>query len=68
MLIRIDNLKNFSEKETTGCFVSKMKIKYWFLKGELHRESGSAIEWPNGIKEWFLNGRFIKMEEWPIKK
>lgn len=24
--------------------------------GDLHRVDGPAIQWPNGTKEWFLNG------------
>jgi hypothetical protein len=33
--------------------------KYFFLKGEYHREDGPAIEWANGNKSWYLNGEFI---------
>ena len=30
--------------------------KYWYLKGQLHREDGPAIEWADGSKKWFLHG------------
>ena len=31
--------------------------KYWKIKyGKLHREDGPAIEYFNGIREWFKNG------------
>jgi len=30
--------------------------KYWYKNGKLHRESGPAIEYSNGIKYWYLNG------------
>ena len=31
--------------------------KYWYLNGELHRENGPAVEWPNGYKAWYLNDK-----------
>jgi len=31
--------------------------KYWYLKGQLHREDGPAVEWANGDKDWCLNGK-----------
>ena len=30
--------------------------RYYNSAGELHREDGPAIEWPNGSKEWCQNG------------
>jgi len=36
----------------------------WFnLEGELHREDGPAIEWCDGGKEWYLNGKRLSEEE-----
>lgn len=29
----------------------------WFHDGKLHRLDGPAVEWSNGVKGWFLNGR-----------
>ena len=31
--------------------------KEWYRNGELHRESGPAIEDANGDKWWYLNGK-----------
>jgi len=31
--------------------------KKWYLKYQLHREDGPAIEWASGTKEWCLNGK-----------
>ena len=31
--------------------------RYYNSAGELHREDGPAIEWPNGSKEWWQNGK-----------
>ena len=28
--------------------------KAWMLNGNLHRETGPAIEWANGFKEWYV--------------
>lgn len=30
--------------------------KFWYLYGKLHRLDGPAIEFPNGYKEWWING------------
>tara|TARA_R110002126_G_scaffold60959_4_gene158118 strand:- start:64 stop:306 length:243 start_codon:yes stop_codon:yes gene_type:complete len=30
--------------------------KYWLLCGQRHREDGPTIEYPDGRKEWWLNG------------
>lgn len=37
-------------------------IKEWFLDGVLHREDGPAIEYPDGSKEWYVNGVRTKVE------
>ena len=29
-------------------------------KGEIHREDGPAIEYANGYKSWWVNGKFVK--------
>jgi hypothetical protein len=34
--------------------------KYWYKNGELHREDGPAIKYPNGYTERWLNGKKIK--------
>ena len=31
--------------------------KFWYLKGELHREDGPACEYDGGHKHWYLNGK-----------
>lgn len=42
----------------TSC--SKNGIKYWYQNRKLHRIDGPAIEYPDGTKEWYING--IKQE------
>ena len=37
--------------------------KHWYLKGQLHREDGPAIEWADGDKHWYLNGKAISEQE-----
>ncbi len=32
--------------------------KYWYKNGKLHREDGPAIEWADGEKRWWLEGKF----------
>jgi len=38
----------------------------YYLNGKLHREDGPAVIYPNGIIEYFLNGKniTIEVEEW----
>ena len=43
-------------------FEYKIKIyedrtEWYNLKGQLHREGGPAIEYANGTKSWYLNGK-----------
>ena len=37
--------------------------KCWFLNGNLHREDGPAIEWSNGYKAWYLDGKKLTEQE-----
>ena len=36
---------------------------FWRLNGNLHREDGPAIEYANGTKYWWLNGKEYTEEE-----
>jgi len=39
--------------------------QFWYFEGDLHREEGPAIIWPDGKKEWFLDGvRFYEESKW----
>ena len=35
----------------------------WCLDGQIHREDGPAIEWADGGRSWFLNGKRVTEEE-----
>ena len=37
--------------------------KAWYLNDELHREDGPAIEYANGVKYWYLNGKHLTEAE-----
>ena len=37
--------------------------RYYNTAGQLHRTDGPAIEWADGDKWWFLNGKRITQEE-----
>jgi len=32
------------------------------MNGQFHRKNGPAVEWANGSKEWWLNGKKITEE------
>ena len=38
-------------------------IKYWYQNGELHRETGPAVEYANGSKWWYLSDTGMSEEE-----
>lgn len=31
--------------------------KEWWINGQLHREDGPAIEYPDGSREWWINNK-----------
>jgi hypothetical protein len=33
--------------------------KHWFLKGNVHREDGPAVEYADGKVEWHLNNEWM---------
>ena len=35
----------------------------WVLNGKRHREDGPAVKYPDGHKEWYLNGNCLTFEE-----
>jgi len=43
--------------------------RVWRLDGQLHREDGPALEWPDGRRWWYLNGQRHRADgpavEWP---
>jgi hypothetical protein len=38
--------------------------KYWILNDKLHCEHGPAVEWANGNKFWYLNGKELTETDW----
>jgi hypothetical protein len=44
--------------------IDKRGTKYWWLNRKIHRADGPAIEWTNGNKEWFLNGKDYTFDKW----
>jgi len=38
--------------------------KWYYFNKRWHREEGPAIEWENGHKSWFLNGKQYTEPEW----
>ena len=40
-------------------------LRYWLDEdGLLHREDGPAVEWNDGYKAWWLNGKHITEKEY----
>ena len=39
--------------------------RYWYLNDKLHRENGPAVEYADGTKVWYLNGRcYTESDYW----
>lgn len=49
--------ESFSSKTEKGYKVEEGVIKWFNEAGQLHRESGPAVEYSNGQKEWWLNNQ-----------
>jgi hypothetical protein len=45
-----------------GLIIDKDGTKYWYLKGDLHRVDGPAVENSNGDKCWYINGKLHRVE------
>ena len=37
--------------------------KYWSLNDKFHREDGPAIEYTDGEKEWWFNGKEVTWQQ-----
>ena len=51
----------------TGMLIDCNGDKFWFQKGEFHREDGPAIECADGYKEWYHNGE-LHREDGPARE
>jgi hypothetical protein len=47
--------------------VNEYKTKFWYLNDNLHREDGPAVEWADGTKSWYLNGKGLTEAEFNLK-
>ncbi len=48
---------------------SENNIRWFdFVSGNLHRESGPAIEYADGSKEWYLNGQKLSEKQFNARK
>jgi hypothetical protein len=43
-------------------YFETVNAKIWYKNSRLHREDGPAIEHYNGIKEYWVDGKLIKIE------
>jgi hypothetical protein len=39
--------------------IERLEGKYWYKDDELHRLDGPAIEFANGTKAWFIDGKKV---------
>jgi hypothetical protein len=54
----IDNIELFIKLNNS---IDYFGDKYWYKNGLFHRENDkSAIEYSDGGKQWWVNGKFIK--------
>jgi|TARA_R110000851_G_scaffold79898_2_gene176069 hypothetical protein len=43
---------------------NRHRIIFWQQDGELHRDDGPALEWPDGDRAWYLHGQRLAFDEW----
>ena len=43
--------------KTGRCVLGDGSIHYYDEQGRLHREDGPAVEYPNGQRNWYINGK-----------
>lgn len=46
----------FNKNSLPICKTYSCGSKWWYANGQVHREDGPAIEYPNGTKCWYKNG------------
>lgn len=44
-------------KNYTGIAIRSNGSKCWYKEGKTHREDGPAVEYYNGTKEWWIDGK-----------
>ena len=49
-------------REDGPAIIGKSGVKYWYRKGNLHCLEGPAISWPDGYKEYWIDGKFIQVK------
>ena len=65
MAMKIASLKFSAKKEPPFYDVKvddKGNIRYYNKKGERHRLDGPAVEWIDGYKEWWVNGKCHRLD------
>ena len=48
--------------------IDSFGTKEWYLNGQLHRENGPAVEYPDSSTEWWLNGKELIKQQLTSKK
>ena len=49
---------------TTEFIIDHHGAKVWKVNGMRHRVNGPAIEWPNGVKSWYLNDKWYSFNRY----
>jgi hypothetical protein len=56
-----------AQNEQPQMKVNKYGTKLWYLRDELHRINGPAVEWTDGNKQWRLHGK-LHREDGPANE
>ena len=43
--------------------IDDSSTKYWYQNDKLHREDGPAVEYANGSRIWYINGKLLTEKE-----
>lgn len=44
--------------------VNRLGTKLWYFNGVRHRENAPAVEYANGNKWWFMNGKYYSESDY----
>ncbi len=60
--------KGLNHREDGPAIEGLLNYKAWYKNGLLHREDGPAIQYPNGDKEYWVNGKKLSEEQFNLEK
>jgi hypothetical protein len=64
---KMNESTDVKKEVTSNGTIRYYNSNYGYVIGEYHRLDGPAVEFVNGDKQWWLNGKEYNVEEWEEK-